>query len=137
MTERQLYSASSTSIINESVNDIYQEDDGFDDEPDYEMNAHTAHNRGFAKEFFKDNPKLIISGVKAKDGEILTKKFSAESRQEMIIKRCEMNITQKDLAEKMKITFDKLKQIEIGMLKPTHNQLKMINKELNLKLKFV
>ena len=132
---RQIYSTDS--IIEQNLEDFYEGDDGFDEEPDYEMNAHTAHNRGFAKEFFKDNPKLIISGVKAKDGEILTKKFSAESRQEMIIKRCEMNITQKDLAEKMKITFDKLKQIELGMLKPTHNQLKMINKELNLKLKFV
>jgi len=132
---RQIYSADS--IIEQNLDDFYEGDDGFDEEPDYEMNAHTAHNKGFAKEFFKDNPKLIIGGVKVKDGEILTKKFSAESRQEMISKRCEMKITQSELAEKMKIPFDKLKQIELGMLKPTHNQLKMINKELNLKLKFV
>jgi len=132
---RQIYAADS--IIDQTLNDFYEGDDGFDEEPDYEMNAHTADNRGHAKEFFKDNPKLIIGGVKVKDGEILTKKFSAESRQEMIIKRCELNITQTDLANKMKITFDKLKQIELGMLKPSHNQLKVINKELNLKLKFV
>jgi len=132
---RKIYSADDD--IEQNLEDFYEGDDGFDEEPDYEMNSHTAHNKGYANEFFKDNPKLIIGGVKVKDGEILTKKFSAESRQDMISKRCEMKITQSELAEKMKITFDKLKQIELGMLKPTHNQLKMINKELNLKLKFV
>jgi ribosome-binding protein aMBF1 (putative translation factor) len=132
---RQIYSANS--VIEQNLDDFYEGDDGFDDEPDYEVNAHTADNRGHAKEFFKDNPKLIIGGVKAKDGEILTKKFCAESRKEMITKRCEMNITQTDLADKMKISMDKLKQIEIGMIKPSHKELKAINKELNLTLKFV
>jgi DNA-binding XRE family transcriptional regulator len=135
MTERQIYSASS--IINESVNDIYQEDDGFDDEPDYEMNAHTSKNRGFNKEFFKDNPKLVIGGVKAKDNTIIVKKFSSESRKEMIEKRIEMNYSQSTLAPKIGITADKLKQIELGMVKPSHKELKVINKELNLKLYFV
>jgi DNA-binding XRE family transcriptional regulator len=137
MTERQLYSASSTSIINESVNDIYQEDDGFDDEPDYEMNACTSKNRGYQKEFFKDNPKLLILGVKAKDNTIIVKKFSSESRKEMIEKRIEMNYFQSTLASKIGITADKLKQIELGMIKPSHKELKAINKELNLKLYFV
>ena len=135
MTERQIYSASS--IINESVNDIYQEDDGFDDEPDYEMNAYTSKNRGYNKEFFKDNPKLIIGGVKAKDNTIIVKKFSSESRKEMIEKRIEMNYSQSTLAPKIGITADKLKQIELGMVKPSHKELKVINKELNLKLYFV
>jgi ribosome-binding protein aMBF1 (putative translation factor) len=135
MTERLIYS--STSIINESVNDFYQEDDGFDDEPDYEMNAYTSKNRGYNKEFFKDNPKLVIGGVKAKDNTITTKKFSSESRKEMIEKRIEMNYSQSILASKIGITTDKLKQIELGMIKPSHKELKEINKELNLKLYFV
>jgi len=137
MTERQIYSASSTSVFNESVNDFYQEDDGFDDEPDYEMNSHTSKNRGYNKEFFKDNPKLVIGGVKPKDNTITTKKFSSESRKEMIEKRIEMNYSQSILASKIGMTTDKLKQIELGMIKPSHKELKEINKELNLKLYFV
>jgi len=137
MTERQIYSASSTSLFNESVNDFYQEDDGFDDEPDYEMSSHTSKNRGYNKEFFKDNPKLVIGGVKAKDNTITTKKFSSESRKEMIEKRIEMNYSQSILASKIGMTTDKLKQIELGMIKPSHKELKEINKELNLKLYFV
>jgi len=125
MTERQIYS--STSIINESVNDIYQ-DDGFDDEPDYERNAHTFKNRGYNKEFFK---------VKAKDNTIIVKKFSSESRKEMIEKRIEMNYSQSTLAPKIEITVDKLRQIELGIIKPSNKELKVINKELNLKLYFV
>ena len=55
----------------------------------------------------------------------------------MIEKRIEMNYSQSNLAQKLEITADKLKQIELGMIKPSHKELKVINKELNLKLYFV
>jgi len=131
--ERKLYSADSKP--EEYCEDYYE--DGFEDgEPDYEINSHTADNRSYDGLRFKDNPKLIISKVQAKDNEILTKQFSAESRKEMIEKRCSLGLTQKEFSKKTLIPIDTVKQIEYGMKKPTHNQLKIINKELDLKLRF-
>ena len=55
----------------------------------------------------------------------------------MIEKRTEMNYSQSTFSQKIGITADKLKKIELGMIKPSHKELKAINKELNLKLYFV
>jgi DNA-binding transcriptional regulator YiaG len=133
MSERKLYSADSKP--EEYLEDYYEEtfEDG---EPDYEINAHTADNRSWDGLRFKDNPKLVISKVQAKDNEILTKQFSAESRKTMIEKRCSMGLTQTEFSKKTLIPIDTVKQIEFGMKKPTHNQLKILNKELDLKLRF-
>jgi DNA-binding transcriptional regulator YiaG len=133
MSERKLYSADSKP--EEYCEDYYEE--GFEDgEPDYEVNAHTADNRSWDGLRFKDNPKLIISGIKSKDEEIMTKQFSSESRKEMIEKRCSLGLTQTEFSKKTSIPIDAVKQIEFGMKKPTHNQLKILNKELDLKLRF-
>ena len=129
--ERKLYSADSKP--EEYCEDYYEE--GFE-EPDYEVSAHTADNRSWNGLRFKDNPKLVISKVQAKDNEILTKPFSPESRKEMIEKRCSLGLTQTEFSKKTSIGIDVVKQIELGMKKPTHNQLKIINKELDLKLRF-
>ena len=113
------------------------DEEGFEDgEPDYEINAHTADNRSWDTLRFKDNPKLIIGKVQAKDGEFITKQFSSESRKTMIEKRCSFGLTQTEFSKKTLLPFDLVKQIELGMKKPTHNQLKIINKELDLKLRF-
>jgi len=131
--ERKLYSADSKP--EEHLEDYYEE--SFEDgEPDYEINAHTADNRSWDGLRFKDNPKLIISGIKSNNGEIVTKPFSPESRKEMIEKRCLLGLTQTEFSKKTSIGIDVVKQIELGMKKPTHNQLKIINKELDLKLRF-
>lgn len=133
MSERKLYSADSKP--EEYCEDYYE--DGFEDSgPNYEINAHTADNRSWNGLRFKDNPKLVIRGIKASDGEIITKPFSPESRKEMIEKRCLLGLTQTELSKKILMSIEILKQIELGMKKPTHNQLKIINKELDLKLKF-
>lgn len=133
---RQLYSADS--IINKSVDDYYEDDDGFDNEPDYEVNSRMQDNRGdYPNQFAKDNPKLLIGRVTTKDNTIIVKQFSSESRKEMIEKRIEMNYSQSDFATRTFIPINKLKQIELGMIKPSHKELKAINKELDLKLYFV
>lgn len=133
MSERKLYAADSKP---EEYFEDYYEETFEDGEPDYEISAHTADNRSWDTLRFKDNPKLVISGIKSKDGEILTKPFSSESRKTMIEKRCSFGLTQIEFSKKTLIPIDLIKQIELGMKKPTHNQLKMINKQLDLKLKF-
>ena len=133
---RQLYSADS--IIDKSVDDYYEDADGFDGEPDYEVNSRMQHNRGdYPNQFAKDNPKILIGRVTTKDNTIIVKQFSSESRKEMIEKRIEMNYSQSDFATRTLIPINKIKQIELGMIKPSHKELKVINTELNLKLYFV
>ena len=133
MSERKLYSADSKP--EEYLEDFYEE--AFEEgEPDYEINAHTADNRSWDTLRFKDNPKLVFNRIKAKDGEIITKQFSSESRKIMIEKRCSLGLTQTEFSNKTLLPFDIIKQIELGMKKPTHNQFKIIYKDLDLKLKF-